>query len=140
MINISEINKNKEISTGSKVKKTSSGESFSAYLNKVSQPENTPVSGVGALSGADVLLAAQMVDEEDERKLRQKVVERGKSLLEKLEEIRNALLIGSISKERLLEISRYVKEHHFTSDDPRLEEIIAEIELRVEVELAKLTR
>ena len=86
------------------------------------------------------MLAAQMVDEEDERKLRQKVVERGKSLLEKLEEIRDGLLIGSISKERLLEISRYVKEHHFTSDDPRLEEIIAEIELRVEVELAKLTR
>jgi len=61
-------------------------------------------------------------------------------LLDKLEEIRQALLGGYISVDRLIEISRFVKEQDFGSSDSRLNEIIAEIELRVEVELAKLTK
>ncbi len=47
---------------------------------------------------------------------------------------------GVISKEKLIEISRLVKDKKFHSEDPRLTEIIGEIELRVEVELAKLMK
>ena len=71
---------------------------------------------------------------------RRQAVKRGFSLLEKLEEIRDALLLGYISKDRLIEISRFVKERKTDAEDEGLNGIIAEIELRVEVELAKLTR
>lgn len=142
MININEINKNKEISTGTaKTKRTSSGESFSAYLNRASTAEeDAPVSIAGSLSGADVLLTAQMITEDDEEELRKKNLQRGKKLIEKLEEIRDGLLIGSLSKERLIEIARYVREQPFPAADSQIQEILAEIELRVEVELAKLTK
>lgn len=141
MININEINKNKEISTGTaKTKRTSSGESFSAYLNKASAPESSPVSVAGSLSGADVLLTAQMITADDEEELRKKNLQRGKKLIEKLEEIRDGLLLGSISKDRLIEIARYVREQPFPAADSQIQEILAEIELRVEVELAKLTK
>ena len=59
---------------------------------------------------------------------------------EKLEEIRDGLLMGYISRDRLIEISRQVKDNRYQSDDPRLQEILSEIELRVEVELAKLMK
>ncbi len=140
MINVSEINKNKEITSGAKIRKSAGGESFSAYLKEASKSESAPVSAGGSLSSTDILLAAQMVDADDEKELRRRAVSRGKTLLEKLEEIRDGLLLGTISKDRLMEISRYVRERRINSDDPRLEEIIAEIELRVEVELAKLTK
>ena len=67
-------------------------------------------------------------------------MKRGQTLLEKLEEIRDGLLMGYISRDRLIEISRQVKDNRYQSDDPRLQEILSEIELRVEVELAKLMK
>jgi len=68
------------------------------------------------------------------------VVGYGNDLLNRLEQIRLGLLVGRISKERLQEMARRLREKRQTSDDPRLEELIKEIELRAEVEIAKLTR
>ena len=62
------------------------------------------------------------------------------TLLEKLEEIRDGLLLGYISKDKLIEISRYVRETKINTADEKLAELIGEIELRVEVELAKLMK
>ena len=50
------------------------------------------------------------------------------------------MLAGYISKDELIELSRMIKEKQFETQDEKLKEIIAEIELRVEVELAKLTK
>ena len=80
------------------------------------------------------------MDGEEEKQIRKKLCRRASTLLEKLEEIRDGLLDGHISKEKLIEISRMVKENKPVSQDPALQEILAEIELRVEVELAKLMR
>lgn len=139
MININNINKTKEISTA-KARKTGGGDSFSSYLQnnlKVSSPQ---VTAGGAISVADAIFAAQTVDGEEERQIRKKLCKRASGLLEKLEEIRDGLLAGQISKDKLIEISRMVKENRPPAQDPVLQEILDEIELRVEVELAKLTR
>lgn len=74
------------------------------------------------------------------KEVRKKLIKRGQTLLEKLEEIRDGLLMGYISRDRLIEISRLVKDNRYQSEDPRLQEILGEIELRVEVELAKLMK
>lgn len=141
MIQVSEIGKNKEIRNTAKSKKVSDGSSFSSYLEQtMSAEESAPVQTTSSLSGTEVLLAAQMVDTDDEKERRRQTVERGKSLIEKLEEIRDGLLIGAISKEKMIEIARYVRERRGLSGDERLDEIMAEIELRVEVELAKLMK
>lgn len=81
-----------------------------------------------------------MVDADEEKEVRKKLIKRGQTLLEKLEEIRDGLLMGYISRDRLIEISRLVKDNRYQSEDPRLQEILGEIELRVEVELAKLMK
>lgn len=139
MLNVREINKTTELSTG-KTKKTGGGESFASYLQDINQPENRVVSSTAGIAGADAIFAAQMINDEEGRERRRQAVKRGYGLLEKLEEIRDGLLMGYISKDKLIEISRFVKDRKNTIDDPKLEEIISEIELRVEVELAKLMR
>ncbi len=139
MLNVREINKTTELSTG-KTKKAGSGESFASYLQDVNKPENRMVSASAGISGADAIFAAQMINDEEGRERRRQALKRGYNLLEKLEEIRDGLLMGYISKDKLIEISRFVKERKNNIDDPKLEEIISEIELRVEVELAKLMR
>ena len=130
MIKVDDVNKVKDLGT-SKTRKASGGESFSAYLSETMKPKSAPVGGV---------LAAQMVNGEEEKERRKLLVKRGQTLLEKLEEIRDGLLMGYISRDRLIEISRQVKDNRYQSDDPRLQEILSEIELRVEVELAKLMK
>lgn len=139
MFKVNDVNKTKELS-GSKVKKAASGADFSSYLRETIKPGEAPVSGVGNISVSDAIFAAQLVNGEEEREIKKKLLKRGNSLIEKLEEIRQALLSGYISMEKLIEISRFVKEQRFDTSDERLTEIICEIELRVEVELAKLTK
>ena len=139
MIKVNDINKTNDVSPGKNIRKTSGGESFSAYLNETMSTKSQQVSGTSGVSVADAIFAAQMVNGEEEREIRKKLIKRGYTLLEKLEEIRDALLLGYMSKDKLNETARMVKEHQAESSDPKLQEIMAEIELRVEVELAKLT-
>lgn len=142
MINISEINKAKELNSSSKTRKNTGSGNFSALLQETMQADSSSSVSVSAgINGADALLAAQMiVSDDDEQERRRQLFKHGENLLDRLEEIRLGLLAGSLSKDRLIEIARMVRERRFNADDPRLQEIISEIELRVEVELAKLTK
>lgn len=139
MFKVNDVNKTKEISSG-KVKKSTGGADFSSYLKETIKPDAAPVSGMSNISVADAIFAAQFADDVEERERKKKLIKRGSSLLDKLDEIRQALLTGYISMDKLIEISRFVKEQRFDSSDHELAEIIGEIELRVEVELAKLTK
>ena len=138
MIKINDVNKSEKLKIGKNIHKTSGGESFSTYLNKTITTQNKQVTSTSSISVTDAIFATQMVGEEEERQIRKKLVKRGFSLLEKLEDIRDGLLLGEISKDNLIEISKMVKEQKINTQDGKLKEIIEEIELRVEVELAKL--
>ena len=109
-------------------------------LKETMKSQSNPVNAAGGINVADAIFATQMVDGEEEKEIRKKLVKRGQTLLEKLEEIRDGVLMGYISRDRLIEISRFVKDNKFQSSDPKLQEILSEIELRVEVELAKLMK
>ena len=108
MIKINDVNKVNDLKTA-KTPKASGGESFSVYLKETMKPQAAPVGPGGAISVADAIFAAQMVDADEEKEVRKKLIKRGQTLLEKLEEIRDGLLMGYISRDRLIEISRLVK-------------------------------
>ncbi len=139
VMKVSDINANSEISSG-KVKRSSTGGDFASFLKPISNQQSAPVSGMTNVSSLDAIFATQMVDGIEEKERRKKMIKRGKTLLDKLDDIRSALLRGYIAKDELIEISRMVKEQKTMCEDKRLLDIIAEIELRVEVELAKLTK
>lgn len=136
---VNEVNNKNDLSLN-KAKKTSGGTSFASYLNNVSEQQMPAISGINSLSGMDAIFATQMADNIEEREKRKKLLKRAHTLLDKLEDIRSALLVGHMPMENLINISRLVKEQREMCEDTKLLEIIDEIELRVEVELAKLTK
>lgn len=94
------------------------------------------VSGVGGVVGVEALLALQDVESSTER--RRRSVGRAGRLLDKLDELKIALLGGELSHDQLDGLSRAVREQRAATDDPKLEAVLDEIETRAAVELAKL--
>lgn len=84
----------------------------------------------------DALLAIQEVG--DSTAQPSAGVRRAEELLGRLEDIRVGLLEGAIPLDRLSGLVATVRTRRENTDDPRLNTILDEIELRAAVELAKL--
>ncbi len=69
---------------------------------------------------------------------RRAAMKRGNSLLDRLDDVRIALLTGSLPRGQLESLRHMAKERGELLNDPQLQSILDEIELRVAVELAKL--
>ena len=61
-------------------------------------------------------------------------------MLDRLDDIRIALLTGSLPRAQLESLRHLAREQIAPEDDPQLAAILDEIELRVAVELAKLDK
>ncbi len=99
-----------------------------------SSPRAATLSGAAPLAGLEGLLALQIVDDPLQQKRRS--VQRGKSILDLLDGLKVAMLSGRVPKDTLQRIARSLRQRE-PSADPILEGVIAEIELRAAVELAK---
>jgi len=95
----------------------------------------TQVRGPSALAPVDALIALQEVD--DATSGRKRALGRGRDILDLLDNIRHGLLIGGISRGKLDDLVRAVKSERQEIDDPKLQAVLDEIELRAAVELAK---
>jgi hypothetical protein len=91
---------------------------------------------VGPTTSLDAILALQ--GEPDPQERRRRAAQRGRELLDGLDRLKAAILGGRIAPEDLAGIARRLAERRETSGDPRLDDILAQIELRAEVEIAKL--
>jgi hypothetical protein len=89
-----------------------------------------------AMTAVEGLLSLQEVA--DGQGGRRRAIARGEELLAALDELRDALLVGVLPRARIAALVRLAGEAAPLVDDPRLAEILAEIELRAAVELAKL--
>ncbi len=113
-----------------------SGTSFAKHLDESSDADSVHgVAGTGAVSG---VLGVQEVDDALAHASRGKL--RAQDILDRLEELRIQLLTGTISREKLLQLARIVSARRAQITDPRLGEILDEIDLRAQVELAKYSQ
>jgi hypothetical protein len=90
-----------------------------------------------AADGIGALLALQVVG--DPLSSRKRAVQNGRDVLDVLDRIKVALLEGRVPLERLERLGAIVAERA-SSGDERLDQLLAEIDLRARVELAKLGR
>ncbi len=125
-----------------KTGKTVSGDgSFADSLKEASGASEATPAEVSGAAGVDGILAAQGVgDPTDERRQRQKLMAYGDDLLDRLDDLRMGILLGRFSKEKLTELAQRLRQKREQGDDPELATLLAEIELRAEVEIAKYTR
>lgn len=90
-----------------------------------------------SLTGLDAILTLQ-AEEDAPQERRRRSLKRGHDLLDGLDRLKAALLGGRVSASDLQAVAGRLSERASTSGDPRLDGLVAEIELRAAVELAKL--
>ena len=141
------INQTKNVSSSGKASKskksssTSSGEFAKLLSSELEASEDVShVEASSSTTSVDAIFAAQTIGEEEEQELRRRAIYRSENILAKLEAIREGLLKGYISKDKLIEIARFIRDKKEITTDKNLIDIMEEIELRAEVELAKLMR
>jgi hypothetical protein len=109
---------------------------FSRHLDGAKGPGT--VSASSPISGVDALLAAQAVDTAGDEG-RRRAVQRGEDILDRLDDIRHGLLTGSLTMGQIQSLAALVRTRRDSVADPQLRELLGEIELRAEVEIAKLS-
>jgi hypothetical protein len=116
------------------------GTSGTAFKKQVSTGDElsaaTGVSGSAPIAPVDALIALQEVPDSTDG--RSKGLMRADEMLDLLEEIRKGILLGAISLPNLRNLADMARNQKGNTGDQNLNAILEEIELRAEVELAKL--
>lgn len=114
--------------------------SFAGHLLLSDQGESGSVTATDPAAALLALLDAQEVPGEGDGgqdRRRRAAVSRSDTLLKRLEGLRTGLLDGRIAPQRLQALAQALREERLASDDPDIEAVLDEIELRAAVELAK---
>lgn len=112
----------------------SAGGAFSLAEGTAAQPQPAAVA-LRTLGGIDALIALQGIEDPVER--RRRVIRHGRRALDALDEIKLGLLAGTLDQATMLRLKSVASDLKEGSGDARLDSVLAEIDLRVEVELAK---
>lgn len=88
------------------------------------------------VSGVDGVFVVQTLSGDPDEQARQ----RGRSILDRLDEIRHSLLTGQLRHGDLLRLKQSIDLDRAELSDPNLSQVLDEIDLRAQVELAKYER
>jgi hypothetical protein len=117
-----------------------SGTGFTLQEEETAASAETRAAGAPrAAGGIDALLALQGI-EEDPVERRKRSVQRGRGALDVLDELKLKLLAGNLDQPTMNRLRDAAASLKSSSGDPGLDVVLSEIELRVEVELAKAGR
>jgi len=125
------------VSSSSSARRAPASGGFSVATEETASPSSTPAAALRTIGGIDALIALQGEDEPAGR--RRRAVKRGRIALDVLDELKHELLAGTLGSSTLQRLKSAATELKGVSGEPGLDAVLAEIELRVAVEIAKLT-
>lgn len=112
--------------------------SFGAMVSDAEESAASgPVSRPSPINSLDILLSLQAADgtsEEASKRARK----RANDLLDHLDKVKMGLLLGEVPTGTLRQLSQTIAQHREHIMDPKLAEILDEIDMRAQIELAKL--
>jgi hypothetical protein len=132
---ISGPNANTAVSTAPATRRSAAASAFSVNEG---QPQRAAAASAAlrGVGGIDALIALQGLEDPTER--RKQGVKRGRLALDALDELKVSLLGGALSQGTLSKLKSAANGLRDGSGDDGLDGVLGEIELRVEVEIAKM--
>ena len=116
--------------------RANSGQAVFSLDDTASPAKAGPVNAPLSLGALDSILALQAVP--DASQGRRRAVKRGRTLLDLLDEIRDGMLTGLVSQAVLRRLSVELQGRRDEFLEPGLQSVMDDIELRAQVELAKM--
>ena len=117
--------------------KKTGDDAFGSMVNDTEETDSAPaVSRPTSIGALDALLSLQEADDSTEGA--KKARKRASDLLDQLDQVRVGLLTGELPKSTLQHLANTIASHRDHVIDPKLAEILDDIDLRAQVELAKL--
>ncbi|MCB1556215.1 MAG: flagellar assembly protein FliX [Alphaproteobacteria bacterium] len=124
-------------------KKTGASKSGETAFSDMVSGGPRPAAGAAAgqsIAQIDALLALQGAEDPSSKATKKRMQARADNLLDRLESMRHALLSGNLTVGHLIDIADVVASHREKISDPHLTAVLDEIDLRAQIELAKLRR
>ena len=118
--------------------KVSSGDGSFGDMVTGKSGESGAASGPQSVAKVDALLAVQGAENPTERAARRRMQQRADNILDELEKIRLGLLTGTLTVGDVINVADVVASHREKVMDPRLTAVLDEIDLRAQVEIAKM--
>lgn len=136
--------KTSSTSNSSKTKKSkgAGGTSFSALVDSMNAgaetSESADVAATSSVGVVDALLAVQEDGARGSKEANARMEQRAEDILNQLDNVKNSILTGDVSEAELQQISNLIASKRDQDIDPMLSELLDEIDLRAQVELAKM--
>ncbi|MDB5490863.1 MAG: fliX [Micavibrio sp.] len=124
-------------STGRKGKISDGSGGFGDFMSE-GTAETGGSSASHSIAHIDTLLAVQEAENPTERAARKRMKKRADDLLDELEHMRLGLLTGTLTVGHVIDIADVVAQHREKIMDPKLTAVLDEIDLRAQIELAKM--
>lgn len=136
------IDRSKGAGSTSGTKKSSSSSSsdhadFSQFVNGGAS-ESASASAAQSIAQLDSLLSIQEVEDPTKKAAKKRARMRADTILDKLDGLRVKMLTGNLTVGNMIDVADVVASHRDKIDDPQLTAIMDEIDLRAQVELAKM--
>ncbi|WP_395649848.1 flagellar assembly protein FliX [Brevundimonas sp.] len=122
-------------STPSRAARSTGGFSLGSTAGTSAPTAAPAASATTNVAGLSALMALQGVETATER--RRRAIRRGGGLLDRLDELKIALLSGEAGEGALERLGRDLREARTDDDEPGLTDLLNQIDLRAAVELAK---
>lgn len=123
--------------TNKKDKVSSGDESFGDFMSQ-NVSGSSGAATTQSIARVDALLSVQAAEDPTARAAKKRMRERGNNLLDELDKIRMAMLNGNLTVGHMIDVADVVASHREKISDPALTAIMDEIDLRAQVELAKM--
>lgn len=91
-----------------------------------------------SIARVDALLSVQGAESPTERAAKKRMVQRGDDILKELDKLRHALLTGGLTIGQVIDIADVIATQRERITDPRLTAILDEVDLRAQIEMAKI--
>jgi len=125
--------------TSKSAPKKTGDNAFGSMVSDTEEPEaQAAVSKPASIGALDALLSLQEAESSTSEEAAKRAKKRAADLLDQLDKIKVGLLTGELPKSTLQQLAHTIASHRDMVIDPKLAEILDEIDLRAQVELAKL--